>query len=416
MKTIRNILNKPIINTIVAWLFLLSIFFLPLNLFLNNLLFTVFFILFFLKALFTQSDFINKLLANKAITLLFICPLLLAVVGSFYTSNISGALKDIGKLLPLLFVVPLLITYPTFFKTLQQKMGYALVLGALGAALICWGGAFIDIYQKQRAITDVFSQPYAYHYLSERVGIHTPYLGLFMATAIIFIIQNIFIKPSRRFIKIIVAFLLFLFLCNLLARTAIVALIFGVIGLSIYYRKFLFLGFGVLLAVSLAFLAYQQEHNFLRDRLFKSINIFEEKTIFSKKDDRFTRYQASIEVFKQFPILGPGTAAEDVFRKKQYFYNLDSEAYNDNYNAHNQFLEYLSTYGLLGGLTFILLLIVLFKEAWQTQNPFIVWLVVAFFLSCLSESILERSWGVSYYLLLLIFVYSGSNTKHVKSI
>ncbi|MBW2937248.1 O-antigen ligase family protein [Aureisphaera sp. CAU 1614] len=338
-------------------------------------------------------------------------PLLISVLGSFYTSNPDGAFKDIGRLFPLALLVPVIIYNTHFFTNLLKKLLYSLALGCLISALVCWGLSLYEIWQTNGTIGDLFSQAYAYHFLSERVGIHTPYLGLFVAVSLFFLILEGFHRKSKQHSLAIAlwALVLFFFLINLLARTALFTVISGALVFFIYHRKYFALFLITSLIASLGMLAYYQDENFLRDRIFKSINIFEEQTIFSKKDDRFSRYSASIEVFKKFPLFGPGTAGEDIYRKEVYFKNRDSEAYNDNYNAHNQFLEYLSTYGIMGGLVFIMILYLLCKEGVARKDSFTLFLVYSFVVASITESILERSWGLSFYILMLIFIYGNNN-------
>ncbi|MEZ4859407.1 MAG: O-antigen ligase family protein [Flavobacteriaceae bacterium] len=288
-------------------------------------------------------------------------------------------------------------------------MLYTLSLGSLLAAFICWAISLLEIYHANGTINDLFTQPYAYHFLSGRVGVHTPYLGLFVSVSIFYLLLKAFEASSKKrtLIHLIWASILFLFLLNLLARTALISLSLGLVAFFLYRRKYI-LVFAVMAAIaSLATIVYVQEQNFLRDRLLNSINIFEEQTIFSKKDDRFHRFKASIEVFKEFPLLGPGTASEDPYRKAVYYDNRDSEAYNENYNAHNQFLEYLSTFGILGGVTFLWIIYVLLKDSFGTKDVFSVFLVFSFIMASLTESVLERSWGISFYLLLLFCIYGN---------
>ncbi|WP_435578633.1 O-antigen ligase family protein [Gilvibacter sp.] len=405
--------NRFLNDTVLQWLLLGSMASLPLNLFVNNLLFTIFFIAFVLKILLNDPKGLLRTLRQHWVPiLLLMSPLLVASVGCIYTSDLQGGLKDLGRLVPLALIIPAVFHSPEFYKNSTRKLGYALALGSLMAALLCWGLSIGPVLADGNGLADLFSQKYAYHELSGRIDIHTPYLGMFTAISIFFLLRESFkINTLRkRFVYSLWMAVLLIFLFNLLARTAILTLVIGSFFFLLHQRKYLLIVLGVLILSGAGTLAYWQDHNFLRDRLFNSLNVFEQTTIFSKKDDRFTRWEASVSVFKQFPILGPGTAAEDSYRKAAYYENLDSKAYNDNYNAHNQFLEYLSTYGLLGGICFVLLLIFLLRAA--LGDPFRVYLVFAFILAGLTESILERSWGVSLYLLIIMIVCSHKFLAH----
>jgi O-antigen ligase len=119
-------------------------------------------------------------------------------------------------------------------------------------------------------------------------------------------------------------------------------------------------------------------------------------------------------VFKQFPLLGPGAANEDKYRKEQYYINRDSEAYNENYNAHNQFMEYLSTYGIVGAIGFIVLFGLLFKLVYEKKSFFLGFLITCFFMANLTESLLERTWGITYFIFLATIILSWDEKMNIK--
>tara|TARA_R110002072_G_scaffold22615_1_gene79411 strand:+ start:248675 stop:249754 length:1080 start_codon:yes stop_codon:yes gene_type:complete len=343
-------------------------------------------------------------------------PILLLLIGLIYSSNIEGALKDLGRIIPLFFISTYIILNPSFFKRTLKYIMYALILGCLISALICWGISILEITRDGGSLLDLISREYASHKLADNIGIHTPYLALIINLAIGFNI--LILNDSRRIISkwilIVSLLILILFLFNLMARNAIFCFIFFGIIFLILKKKILWLTAFIALLSLLGGYAYFTEKNFLRDRFFKSVNVFENETIFSKKDGRFDRLEASYEVFKQFPFVGPGAASEDLLRKKQYYINRDSEAYNENYNAHNQFMEYLSTYGILGGLAYILFFVVIFKTVFRKRSFFLFFATGCFFVANLTESLLERSWGVVIYILVIMLLVTWEGNRNNK--
>ena len=142
-------------------------------------------------------------------------------------------------------------------------------------------------------------------------------------------------------------------------------------------------------------LAFNVKHNYLRDRIYNSLNFLEKKTQFSKKDDRFDRLSASYEIFKHKPIVGYGTAAESKHRRQIFKNKGDTIAYERNYNAHNQFFEYLSTYGIIGGIAFIIFL-GLFQIILKNRNAFFTYVFIGLFFACVTESVFEGLKGGLY--------------------
>jgi O-antigen ligase len=403
------------IQQISKWSFYLMVGTFPLSLFLNNFFATVFLIAFGLFLLGNQRLIDTNSSRNKwLLFIVFSIPFLLTLLGSLYSPNPSGALKMIGKIAPLLFFAFYAVFHKEWFEAKIKPAFCFLLYGCLLSAILSWGLSVYEINKMNLALSVLFTQEFAYHNLAEKLGIHTPYLALFINAALGFIVYSFY--DTKRFLPKPLLWFLFIiltvFLFNLMARNAIFCfLLFGVIYLIKSRNYLLLLSFFIIVS-TLTFYIYSTEKNFLRDRFIYGVNIFEEETIFSKKDDRFSRWMASYEVFKQFPILGPGTGAVDILRKEQYYANLDSKAYNRNYNSHNQFVEYLATYGLVGALMFLSLLFYLFKVTLQKRSFLLLYLTSCFFVSMMTESILVRSWGVMYYGVLLIVLLSWNQNKH----
>lgn len=206
---------------------------------------------------------------------------------------------------------------------------------------------------------------------------------------------------------------------QLLSRNALIYSILFAGGYLLLNRQWKSLSYSIILLVLLGLAVNSIKHNFLRDRLFKSLNLFEKATNFSKKDDRFDRLSASFEIFSKSPIYGHGTASEDPLRLEVFKRNKDNIAYEKNYNAHNQFFEYLSTFGLVGGICYLLFFGYLFIEVIKQNNGFLIFLVLGLFMASITESIFERSQGVVYSALLssiVVSCFSQTNSnKHDKS-
>jgi O-antigen ligase len=398
-------------------LLILMVFTLPINMFLNNLFLSIFLGLFGIYIIinFNKDHFLLIKQHFKTLIVLSI-PVFILLFGMFYSPETKQALKEFGRLIPILIFVLFLLIQKSFFQSLIKQMLYALVLGCVISASFCWIASIIDVYQNNHSIFALFSREYANHNLSERIGIHTPYLALFVNASIGFCVYSIYDKSrlisKKRLVLIIIFLSIFLF--NLMARNALLCFIlFGILFL-IWSKKHIllisFLGIITLLSV----FTFTTEKNYLRDRFFKSINVFENETIFSKKDRRIDRIKASYEVFKQFPLIGPGAANEDKLRREQYYINRDSEAFNENYNSHNQFMEYLSTYGILGGISFLILFFTLFKIVFEKKSYFLLFLVSCFFIANLTESVLERTWGIVYYILMITVLLSWDIKMNIK--
>lgn len=331
-------------------------------------------------------------------------PVLLLLFGMTYSPEYAQGFKELGRLFPILLMSLYILLRADFFIQLKQKLLTALILGTLFAAFLSWGLTIAEILQSGETLTTFFSKEYASHHLAEQLGVHTPYLALFVNLALGALLYCLHTQQTKQAKTgyLIVFAILTIFLFHLMARNAIFSfLLFGIIYL-ISTKKYLPLTIFVAVLAGVIYYVQTMDTNFLRDRFIKSVNVFENETIFSKKDDRFNRLATNFEVFKKFPIIGPGTANEDQYRKQEYFKNRDSDAYNENYNAHNQFMEYLSTYGLVGGLGFMYMFFWLFKTVLQRKDILALFFISAYFIANLSESMLERSWGIVCFIFIMI--------------
>lgn len=395
-------------ENITEWLFCLTFLFLPLNLFINNLLFTSFIILFGLIKIFQKKFIITeKITPNLKDIIIISSPFLLVVAGLFYSKE-PFSFSFVERLAPIFLMSYYIFIDSEFFKRIIKRVFVFFLIGCLFFSISNWTFALVSIFSNSLPLSSLLTVDYASYNLTQFLDIHPPYAGLFINAAIgfcVYSLHDIKNKVPKWFLSLSIV-ILTLFLFNLMARNAIFCfLLFSLIYL-VKFRKYIFL-FSFLGIIGLIVGGiYSMDENYLRDRFFKSLNLFEQETIFSKKDTRFDRLSASYEVFKQHPIIGPGTGADDKLRREQYFINRDVEAFNKNYNAHNQFMEYLSTYGVLGGIVFLLIFYTFLKESIKKNSFFLIFIFSCFFIASISESLLERSWGVSFYILLFVSIWS----------
>ena len=385
-----------------------AVFFLPLNLNLNNICLVVFivssFLLFFLKDYNKKKEILKS---NFKIITLFSIPFLLNFFGLFYSKNLNLAVDYNIRALPFLLLPMASIVSNKLFFNNYKKMGTALVLGCLSTAFFCWIFSFYEISQLNRPFSAIIGPLYTHHNLLKPLDLHAAYVSICIYTAIGFIIK-IYSDSNQNFKRFyfIAALILTIFMFQLLSRNALIFSFFSFSVLLVLKRKWRILLISYSLILLAVVGAYNIKHNYLRDRLFNSLNLFEKPTRFSKKDDRFDRLSASYEIFERSPIYGYGTASEDSFRREVFKRNRDQVAYQNNYNAHNQFFEYLSTFGIIGGIAYFIFFASLFYLVIRIKKGFFTFIAIGLFLACTTESVFERSQGVVYASLFLAILIS----------
>lgn len=403
------------INQLNNFCLVLAVFFLPVHLNFNNILITCFICLNLLLLFFENRAYKCGLIKqSKWLLTLVSIPFLLNAAGLIYTDELVEGFNYTIRAIPFLCLPLISLINPEVFTKNIKKLGFALVLGCLFVTIYSWSSAIVDIYNQDKSIKELFGPLYSHHNLIKSLSLHSAYLSICIYTSVgflVFIYKEL--NMQKKLISVVIICLLIFFMFHLLSRNAIIYFLSASVVFLISKKNWGLLISGSVIVIILAMLAFNVKHNYLRDRIYNSLNFFEKKTQFSKKDDRFDRLSASYEIFKHKPIVGYGTAAESKHRRQIFKNKGDTIAYERNYNAHNQFFEYLSTYGIIGGIAFIIFFLGLFQIILKNRNAFFTYVFIGLFFACVTESVFERSQGVVYTALIiaLMLSYSKGNTQ-----
>lgn len=88
----------------------------------------------------------------------------------------------------------------------------------------------------------------------------------------------------------------------------------------------------------------------------------------------------------------------------------NSIGYNRKYNCHNQFLQFLLAFGLIGLLIFLVVLFLPMAYAFSVKNYLYIFLILMLCFNFFFESILETKAGVEFYAFFNVLVI-GTNSK-----
>lgn len=407
-----------LLEKLSVFFFLTSVFFLPINMWANNLFLTLFlFTQTLISILFFTEKSKKNILENKFHLLAITSPFILTLLGIFYSSHLKQAFDDLIRMIPLLMIPILFIANFKTFQNNFMKTGFTLLFSCILAAIICWGFNLNKIIANGEEFPRFFSPIYSNQGLTEILGIHASYMAILVNTSIVFVVYSLELKtwPFKKCLAYITILVLIAFLFHLLSRTSLFVFVVFALSYLIYKKKWSIILISLVSTFLIGVQVQRMDNNYLRDRLFNNLNLFEKSTQFSKKDDRFDRFKTSYEVFKQYPIFGPGTADDDDLRKVIYKAKRDVVAYQNNYNAHNQFLEYMSTFGILGLISLIGLFMTLINISFKRKSYFMLFVFISFLICSLTESLLERSLGIVY-----LAIYSSfllvSNQESKKSL
>lgn len=368
------------------WLLYLSVFTLPMFMRLNNILLFAFILLGTLEIIMNHKKYLaNHFLRAWPVWTFFV----LAILGSFYGSEDIGiGFKNLERYWSF-FLVPFVFVHGMVqYETKREQIFMSLVLGCVVTLLICYGNVVYEMIVGNEPLDYFFRWRHIGHQFTEIADTHPTYLGIFIVTSVLFMIQDkrinaklkypimvflifgLFQLASRMALLLIVVFILYFFLLYLKKYKAQIALlILGLIACSLLFNK---LG-----------------SDYMKSRLFSKESIADDK--------RFQRWEASYQIFKENPFLGVGYTKIEEIRNNKYKQFGFNQAARQDLNAHNQLLEYLSRNGALGGFVYIISVFFLFLYSIYRKDYLFTFVFFAFILANLTESMMVRIKGIEYF-------------------
>ncbi|WP_201921296.1 O-antigen ligase family protein [Aquimarina mytili] len=338
--------------------------------------------------------------ANKAL-LLFPLYFVILLLSLIYTDNLSDGLNLLQRSLSLFFF-PIIFLYVKEDAAAVKKLFDFLLLGLLISFFI---NLFIALYNCILIVKDeivfessletislilsAFSHGWNYFIGAEFSTLVNPnYVSLY-----ILLVLSYYLKKnlqSRRQVFIVIILFLYLFLLASIAAYLILAimcllLIFSISDKSKKYTMAIVFLLGVIV--------------FLKNpRVFDFYSNVTELETSSKIDNttveksRLLTWHASIKLIEESPLLGYGVGDTnevlmEKYKELNYFHN-----YNNQYNAHNQFLQTFLQTGIIGFGVLMTIFVLLAFRMNRSRNELSVFLIL--FISLFFESMLVRFNGI----------------------
>ncbi|MGC9330527.1 MAG: O-antigen ligase family protein [Bacteroidales bacterium] len=216
-----------------------------------------------------------------------------------------------------------------------------------------------------------FTQKTAHSVVKPFYNDHTSY-GAILAMFIPVLTGFLFIKKYKVFFKYVMVLLLFLFLISIVfsyTRAAWISLI-GALGIYLIIRlkinyKWVLSGMVVLLTVFFVYQSdimimleqnKQESSNDVKEHMKSISNIASD----ASNKERINRWNCALRMFKEKPFVGwgPGTYQFQYAPfQRSYEKTIISTNAGDMGNAHSEYLGPLSEQGVLGALSFILIMV-----------------------------------------------------------
>ena len=272
------------------------------------------------------------------------------------------------------------------------------ILGVLAITLWCYAESTYQAFltSNLRQLTD--------SYLSNPL-MHRGYLSIFIGIAfMLWWRDSTFLPRLRLFSMIIFPVTVFL----LQGRINILALFVVALGYLLFaqlkrlkFKQILIIGVGTVFVVS-SFFLIPKEYN----RFNQPLTI--DYDFQAKKTEEFTGMTIRLAIWHNVNNLvkenwlkgiGIGDYKSELYKqyqKTEFYKGLES-----GFNCHNQYYESLLAVGILGVLLLVAILVNYLMAGSHFKAPFLSMIVIFFFLSMITESVLERHWGITTFCMII---------------
>lgn len=411
---ITKIREIGVVNILLA---LIIIAFIVPPLILNPIMIGLLFVFVVFRFLTTRRTF-YKHHFNK-ISIALIAYFFVLLLSLFYSDDLKTGFSYIGQSFPLL-VIPLI---PLFISKKEVDL---LWISKCYILFLC--GIFFLLFFI--AIVRNFNEGYTFSYIYERImGLEAPkdkygyfnywyfvydkftspldmqpiYLGLFTNVGLVFLFYLKKVKQVKfYYIKLIILGLLILLSAS---RWQILICAINFILFILFFEdlKPLKKILGITL-FALSILIVSLINPVTKTRLTEAFSYKEAfyKSDFGNTSLRLKKWNNAIESISASPIFGYGVGDGQNVLMNQYKKDKFYLGYYNKFNSHNQYLDTLLYVGLIG---FILLCLILFYAYKCAVHKLYLFMITnIFMIGFLTESILNRQWGViAFPFLLIIF-------------
>ncbi|WP_298550537.1 O-antigen ligase family protein [uncultured Algibacter sp.] len=127
-----------------------------------------------------------------------------------------------------------------------------------------------------------------------------------------------------------------------------------------------------------------------------------------EKEGRLLLWQDALELIKEEPIIGHGTGSNKIVLNKKYKENQHIKFLNENYNAHNTYLELLISGGIFHLIIFLIMLFSIFIKGWKRKDFVLVSFFFVISITAITETIF-RSQGIVFFTFFYCFLLSTKN-------
>ncbi|MES2274835.1 MAG: O-antigen ligase family protein [Bacteroidota bacterium] len=338
----------------------------------------------------------------------------LTLISLTYTAYPAIAGVDITRQLVIL-LFPVLFSL-TSFNIVKYRHHLLLIFSMICVATIAglYIHAFYIIRYFKLPISALFSNLFINHKFSNPINMHATFLSLQVAVAFFYLSLLLCSERSlkSRIFLIAACILLLTGIVQLGSKAVLVVILIGINIVIPYFlipatKRFKYVLISS--ALSILLVASALSINSFKTRFVTGLETDLSNQIVNESvEPRIVRWQAAMHLVQKRPIAGYGAGSELKILGDEYFKEKLYISYLNNLNAHNQYITFLLTTGIIGLLVYLSTLYFGIKTAVKHRDMLFFIFILLIATVSLSESLLNAEKGVYFYSLFFsIFVFSN---------
>lgn len=350
-----------------------------------------------------------------------------ALLWMFFTENLTSGFNYLGRILSGL-IFPIMLGFLLKFKEINKKA--VIFFFFLSCALRYIIFFFFMVDYELIFIFDYWLELFLQlNQLFNEQAIHTSYFAMFLGFCTLcayYYARNS--TKNKRLFWFIIAGLSFAMNVSLMAKMPLIAtfiimvfwLIKDIVGSSTVSKKA-----ALMISIISLIVVVLKVPNPIKQDLQNYYRLFLGKDVVDiydydqlglsssvdtwQKTNRLYIWKTSIEILQSNFFIGIGTGDMDDELSKEYGKINKSYFSKNPSNTHNQYLDYLIRYGVIGFLIIFIGFVFYFQNAISTNNEIYLAFLIIVCLCCLTENILNRQFGIVFFFFFNSLFLFGSN-------
>lgn len=328
--------------------------------------------------------------------LLFTTPFFFYIMVLIWTDNMSVGFKIIQKNIPFIIIALSIFIFKPF-KTIEELKLFnktyivaSVVLVILTLVFIVFN--FSGIVNGVNNYSSVINLRNSIE-LVPLIGEHPIYFSLLIAMGLLLLFYN---KFKSEVLNIVYALFLIFGLIIASSKGVIIAVV--VVSVLIIFqeikRKTKAIITLILFIAGLSFVVYFSPLKTRIEEIIENQYIYPEGVHFNSINLRTAIYNCSFSLINESGLIGfaPGDLQQEL---NECYKKFNTNAFSDNdYNSHNQYLDYLLSFGILGGVLIIFIFCYYIKIAMNSKDKLYFNFLILFYIVFLFENVLVRNTGI----------------------